>query len=478
MLFNSLMFLFVFLPITMAVYFAVDIKLFGGGQNNSERKQIILNFILVLFSLAFFAWDNVGNVWILLSLILFNYIAGMAWRECRSVLLLGVFYDLFILFKYKYLSLVLSFFLGKTEEIIAPLGISFIIFHCISYLMDLYQRKAEPEHNLIHFSLYITFFPKLIQGPIVKYRDMETEIKNRERVCAARLSSGLMRFIIGLSKKVLIADLLGETVSEIFSLVFTEWGIDVLTAWIGCLAYTMQIYMDFSGYSDMAIGLGRIFGFHMEENFNFPYRSTSITEFWRRWHISLGSWFREYLYIPLGGNRTGNVYVNLFLVFVATGIWHGAGVLFLLWGIGHGLCVMLERKIRTKRWYQNVPDFIKWAATMLLVSVGWLTFRLPDLETMVRYLAYMVGNGRFLIPGYIPFTWQYFLTVRFAVLVGVSALGIYVLGNGRVYQWWKFQWDHSVGIQVITCGVLLFLWCLCFVTIVATEYSPFIYFQF
>lgn len=307
---------------------------------------------------------------------------------------------------------------------------------------------------------------------------MEAEIKNRERVCAARLSSGLTRFIIGLSKKVLIADLLGETVSEIFSLVFTEWGIDVLTAWIGCLAYTMQIYMDFSGYSDMAIGLGRIFGFHMDENFNFPYRSKSITEFWRRWHISLGSWFREYLYIPLGGNRTGNVYVNLFLVFVATGIWHGAGVLFLLWGIGHGLCVMLERKIRTKRWYQNVPDFIKWAATMLLVSVGWLTFRLPDLETMVRYLAYMVGNGRFLIPGYIPFTWQYFLTVRFAVLVGVSALGIYVLGGGRVYQWWKFQWDHSVGIQVITCGVVLFLWCLCFVTIVATEYSPFIYFQF
>lgn len=176
-----------------------------------------------------------------MSLILFNYIVGMAWRECRSVLLLGVFYDLFILFKYKYLSLVLSFFLGKAEKIIAPLGISFIIFHCISYLMDLYQRKAEPEHNLIHFSLYITFFPKLIQGPIVKYRDMEAEIKNRERVCAARLSSGLMRFIIGLSKKVLIADLLGETVSEIFSLVFTEWGIDVPTAWIGCLAYTMQI---------------------------------------------------------------------------------------------------------------------------------------------------------------------------------------------------------------------------------------------
>lgn len=299
-----------------------------GGQYNSNKKQTILNACLVAVSLGFFAWDNIGNVGILLSLVIFNYIAGMAWKECRGVLLLGIFYDLSVLVKYKYLSLILSaFHVGKTEELLAPLGISFIIFHCISYLMDLYQKKAEPEHNLIDFALYITFFPKLIQGPIVKYRDMKAEIKQRKQISFDSLADGMGRFIIGLSKKVLIADILSQIVTDIFNLL-SSWGMDVPTAWIGYLAYTVQIYMDFSGYSDMAIGLGRIFGFHMQENFNFPYRSQSITEFWRRWHISLGNWFRDYLYIPLGGNRRGNVYINLFLVFAATEIWHGAGILF------------------------------------------------------------------------------------------------------------------------------------------------------
>lgn len=301
-----------------------------GGQYNSNKKQTILNACLVAVSLGFFAWDNIGNVGILLSLVIFNYIAGMAWKECRGVLLLGIFYDLSVLVKYKYLSLILSaFHVGKTEELLAPLGISFIIFHCISYLMDLYQKKAEPEHNLIDFALYITFFPKLIQGPIVKYRDMKAEIKQRKQISFDSLADGMGRFIIGLSKKVLIADILSQIVTDIFNLL-SSWGMDVPTAWIGYLAYTVQIYMDFSGYSDMAIGLGRIFGFHMQENFNFPYRSQTITEFWRRWHISLGNWFRDYLYIPLGGNRRGNVYINLFLVLAATGIWHGAGILFFM----------------------------------------------------------------------------------------------------------------------------------------------------
>lgn len=449
-----------------------------GGQYNSNKKQTILNACLVAVSLGFFAWDNVGNVGILLSLVIFNYIAGMAWKECRGVLLLGIFYDLSVLVKYKYLSLILSaFHVGKTEELLAPLGISFIIFHCISYLMDLYQKKAEPEHNLIDFALYITFFPKLIQGPIVKYRDMKAEIKQRKQISLDSLADGMGRFIIGLSKKVLIADILSQIVTDIFNLL-SSWGMDVPTAWIGCLAYTVQIYMDFSGYSDMAIGLGRIFGFYMQENFNFPYRSQSITEFWRRWHISLGNWFRDYLYIPLGGNRRGNVYINLFLVFAATGIWHGAGILFLLWGIGHGLCVVIERRIQREVWYQKIPGILKWVMTMLIVSIGWLTFRLPNLEQMCLYLRYMFGAVSGAELGYLPFTWRYFCTPRFLTLMGISAAGISILGNEKIQEWGKIRLETSIPLNAVKYAFLLLLWCLCFITIVATEYSPFIYFQF
>ncbi len=359
----------------------------------------------------------------------------------------------------------------------APLGISFIIFHCISYQMDLYQKRAEPGKNLVNFALYITFFPKLIQGPIVKYRDMKSEIENREAVSLEHLSAGLERFIIGLSKKVLIADLIGETVSEIFGLV-SYWGMDLPTAWIGCLAYTVQIYMDFSGYSDMAIGLGIMFGFHMEENFKFPYLSKSITEFWRRWHISLGSFFRDYLYIPLGGNRKGNVYLNLFLVFLATGIWHGAGILFILWGIGHGLCVIFERRVKNEKWYQKIPVPLKWVITMLIVSVGWLTFRLPDMDQMCKYLGYMVGRGIPAEQGYLPYTWEYFITPRFITLMSIFALGMVVLSRETIHRWYCSTFQKSICFQTIKYAVLLALWCLCFVTVVATEYSPFIYFQF
>lgn len=451
--------------------------MFGESYKHSEKRQIVLNLILLFFSIAFFAWANVDHAKVLISLILLNYIIGLSKHECKTVLLAGVAYNLYILIKYKYLTLILSALkMGDSVSLLAPLGISFIIFHCISYLMDLYLDKEEPEHSLLCFALYLAFFPKLIQGPIVKYRDMREQLKHRSRVNSDNLLSGAERFIIGLGKKVLIADLLGETVSQIFNLAL-GWGADVPTAWIGCLAYTIQIYMDFSGYSDMALGLGTMFGFHFEENFNFPYRSKSITEFWRRWHISLGSWFREYLYIPLGGNRRGNVYINLFLVFLATGIWHGAGLLFLLWGAGHGLCVVFERRVRDAAWYRKIPGMFKWAVTMLLVSIGWLTFRLSDMEQMRLYLSSMMGAGGN-ASGYLPFTWQYFVHGRPLFLMAFSILGILILGNETLQEKYNGMASRSPVVQVMKNLFLIMVWVLSFVTIVATEYSPFIYFQF
>lgn len=355
------------------------------------------------------------------------------------------------------------------------MGISFIIFHCISYLMDLYQDREEPERNAVAFALYISFFAKLAQGPIVKYRDMKAQLQSRETVSAEGILAGTERFVTGLGKKVLLADLLGETAGRIF-LLLPDWGIDTPTAWIGCAAYAMQLYMDFSGYSDMAIGLCRMFGFHIEENFRFPYRSRSVTEFWRRWHISLGSWFRDYLYIPLGGNQRGDVYLHLFLVFLATGIWHGAGILFLLWGAGHGLCVMWERRARNAVWYQKCPGCLKWAVTMLFVSLGWLCFCLPDSSVMKQYLSSLFGCAP--ENGYLPFTWRYFSSPRFMFLMLLSAVGSFLMGDERIQRVWKTKLEPIPAIQAVRYAFLLLVWFLSFITIVATQYSPFLYFQF
>lgn len=478
MLFQSVTFLFLFLPAVLIVYSVFDRKICVGQGFSSSHRQDILNLVLVIFSLAFYAWGRVDHTFVLIGVLFINYLFGLAKTECRPALLLGVAYDLYILFRYKYLSLILIFLkAGDPAGAFAPLGISFIIFHCISYLMDLYQDREAPERNLIAFALYISFFAKLAQGPIVKYRDMRAQLRARKPVSAEGLLAGTERFVAGLGKKVLIADLLGETTSRIFSLL-PDWGIDTPTAWIGCMAYAMQLYMDFSGYSDMAIGLCKMFGFQTEENFRFPYRSRSVTEFWRRWHISLGSWFRDYLYIPLGGNRKGNVYVHLFLVFLATGVWHGAGILFLIWGIGHGLCVMWERRARSASWYQKCPEWLKWAVTMLLVSIGWLCFCMPDTAIMKQYLSSMFGRSPVSENGYLPFTWQYFISPRFVFLMLLAAGGSFLLGDERVQRVWKTKLEMLPVIQAVRYLFLLSVWFLSFITIVATQYSPFLYFQF
>ena len=468
-LFNSFTFLyFCLLPSILLVLLA---EKFGG-----KYRIRIQNMILVSFSLLFFAWSGTQYLKVLLFLIFINYFVGIFSKKCKYILLAGVVLNLFVLFYYKYFTLIVStynewfhkdLFFG---EIIAPLGISFIVFQCISYLMDIYQKKTDVCKNLLDFSLYISYFPKFSQGPIVKYKDMENQIKYR-KLEPAKIIKGLERFIVGLSKKVLIADILGQTYSGIFFNM--EMGLDAGTAWIALLSFGLSLYMDFSGYSDMAIGMAVMMGFEFQENFNFPYLSTSITEFWRRWHISLGAWFREYLYFPMGGSRKGNVYLHLFIVFLATGIWHGAAWVYLFWGSMHGLCVVVERYIMQKRWYEKIPVVIRWAVTFLIVNIGWITFNVQDMEEFKEFVSYLLGMGT---P--VSFTGIFYLNPRLLFLCTIVVFGMIFFSRKKVQTTLLKLDRESVIFQAVKYLILLFCVYLCFITSVSEGYQPFLYFQF
>ncbi|MEM9528231.1 MAG: MBOAT family O-acyltransferase, partial [Bacteroidota bacterium] len=331
-----------------------------------------------MLSILVYAWGGVSYTGILLSSILLNYTVGLRLTgpKKRTWLTLGIILNLSVLgyFKYTMFAVAEANALLRLVQIPAfdlprialPLGISFYTFQAISYLIDTYRGTTLPQRNLAKLGLYISFFPQLIAGPIVRYQDMIAQIRQRERSWALT-AEGLRRFLIGLAKKVLIANTLATVVEEIFALDFT--GMDALTAWVGVLLYAGQLYFDFSGYSDMAIGLGLLFGFRLPENFRFPYASTSIRDFWRRWHITLGAWFRDYLYIPLGGSRGEKCLTlrNLLLVFLATGFWHGAAWAFVLWGLWHGLFIILER--------QNWWPFRGIPYAFIVVILGWVLFR-------------------------------------------------------------------------------------------------------
>lgn len=360
MVFSSQIFIFVFLPIALIIYFLIANLL------SKFLRQSIKNYILLLLSLLFYCWSGINYITLLLISIFINYICGIIIDNFKNkgtlsklTLIIGVLFNLLILFYYKYFnfsaSIINNIFNSaiSLRDIILPLGISFITFQGISYIVDIYRGDAVSNKNPLETALYITFFPKLVSGPIIKYKDFASQLKNRKE-SLKYFSYGIERIIIGLSKKVIISDILGETVDNIFTL--SKSGIDTPTAWIGIICYTLQIYFDFSGYTDTAIGLGSLFGFKFIENFNYPYISKSITEFWRRWHISLSTWFKEYLYIPLGGNRKGKfrTYLNLFIVFFSTGIWHGASFNFIVWGLWHGLFMIIERMIMKKDWYIKI----------------------------------------------------------------------------------------------------------------------------
>lgn len=469
MIFNS--FTFIFVCLVPSIFFVLLAEKFGG-----RHRILIQNTVLLLFSFLFFAWSGTQHVKVLAALILVNYGAGLLSAKSKKFLLAGVFLNLGILFYFKYLTLLITTYNEVLHrdlyfgEILAPLGISFLVFQCISYLLDIYHGKAKVCKNLLHFALYVAYFPKLSQGPIVKYRDMEGQIKQR-KIKYEQFVKGVERFIVGMSKKVLIADILGQTSSGIYSSM--GMGLDAGTAWIALLCFGAELYMDFSGYSDMAIGMAGMMGFSFQENFNFPYMSTSVTEFWRRWHISLGAWFREYLYFPLGGSRRGNVYLNLFLVFLATGIWHGAAWIYLLWGMLHGICVVTERCMMKKGWYYKIPAVIRWGVTFLIVQIGWIAFNVKDIPEFLEFFSYLFGMGT---P--VSFTGRFYVTPRFITLFLFVILGNLLFSRQKVQELLQ-RWDRtSLAFQGIKYALLLVCVYLCYITIISESYTPFLYFQF
>lgn len=352
MVFSSIIFVIWFLPLFLICYFGVPYLI------PNKNKIVIYNGVLLVASLIFYAWDTPKFLFVMLFSILMNYCFGMfidktlSERGRKFELFLGVSFNLLLLGYFKYS----NFFIGTLNQVlesnipninvVLPIGISFFTFQGLSYVIDVYRKTVKVQKNPLKVALYISMFPQLVAGPIVRYDTICKQINDR-RISYDNLVIGLRRFIYGLAKKVLIANILGETADKIFSTeYFSITHMPMSVAWLGAICYTMQIYFDFSGYSDMAIGLGKILGFDFLENFNYPYISKSITEFWRRWHISLSSFFRDYVYIPMGGNRKGNVYLHLAIVFLLTGLWHGASWTFVLWGAYHGALILLERKMK------------------------------------------------------------------------------------------------------------------------------------
>ncbi len=396
MVFSDLFFLFVFLPAFLLCYLVatwVDRKCLSDEATHSNRAK---NLILVCFSLIFYAWGEPVYVFLMLFCVFVNYLVGLGIDRSeqyrKAILVIGLILNIAIIGTFKYLGFFAQCLCDMGIEvakpnIALPIGISFYTFQSISYLIDVYRRESPVQRRFPDLLLYISMFPQLIAGPIVRYGTVADEIHHR-RVNAADFSDGLYRFLIGLGKKVILANQLSEISDQ-----FLVNGLNSLTmagAWIGIVAFTLQIYFDFSGYSDMAIGLGRCMGFHFNENFRHPYCCNSITDFWRRWHISLGSFFRDYVYIPLGGNRAHQA-VNILVVWFLTGMWHGASWNFIIWGVYFGLIVMLEKYTLLKV-HDRIPAVFLHIYSMLLVIAGWGIFYFDNFDQMVVFFQAFFGN--------------------------------------------------------------------------------------
>lgn len=397
MVFSDLFFLFVFIPAFMLLYMAAaladrnSVGVFGKGQNK------VKNFVLVCFSLIFYAWGEPLYVFLMLVSVFFNFrfglIIGKSRNHRRAALVGGLIFNILVICTFKYL----VFFAQTLNDcginvpvprIALPIGISFYTFQSISYLMDVYRRVSPAQRHFSDLLLYISMFPQLIAGPIVRYQTVAEEIHDRH-VTSRDIADGTYRFLIGLGKKVIIANQLSEISGQ-----FLVDGLDSLStagAWVGIIAFTLQIYFDFSGYSDMAIGMGRCLGFHFNENFRHPYCCTSITDFWRRWHISLGSFFRDYVYIPMGGNRRHQAF-NILVVWFLTGMWHGASWNFILWGLYFGVIVMLE-KYTLLRVYDRIPRFVLHVYSLLLVIIGWGIFYFDNFDSMLIFFNAFIGQS-------------------------------------------------------------------------------------
>lgn len=470
MVFSSTIFLYIFLPLTLLGYFVIP----GKGKN----------IWLLIMSLIFFAWGQLGYLWIILLNIAVNYtgafIIDKNRKTAKPVMLITVLINLGILYYFKYFDFTLEAIRSIThielelQNIILPIGISFFTFQGMSYVIDVYRKEVPVQKNPLKVALYIVLFPQLIAGPIVRYKDIEKEIDNR-RTTLNDFTEGVQRFIIGLSKKAIIANTMALAVDAIWTQGPAH--ISLTTAWFGSIAYTLQIYFDFSGYSDMAIGLGRIFGFHFNENFNLPYISKNITEFWRRWHISLSTWFRDYVYIPLGGNRK-RVYLNLSIVFLLTGIWHGAAWHFILWGVWNGAFILIERVIKNRHKKSEVKTSlfrtgISKIYALAVINLGWILFRADTIKDAIDYVRVMF---RLKMPVQVGFTLRWYLDnwTAFILLAGIFFASSIPTRIGA-YAKAKLP---AKGYDTSKYILLLLLFFFACVRVVSGTYNPFIYFQF
>ncbi len=478
MLFSSITFLWCFLPLLLICYFVAPKK--------------VRNYVLLAFSLLFYAWGEPKYIILMLLSIGINYIFGLliAWlapkkRQTKEkhnkkqtiVLIISILVNLLLLGYFKYANFFIdtinkAFGMNLTIANIAlPIGISFYTFQIMSYVIDLYRGEIKVQKNPIKLALYISFFPQLIAGPIVKYRDIDEALSARKETVEG-FSYGAKRFVYGLAKKILIADCMAVVADRVFGA-----GLETLTtqaAWIGAFCYALQIFFDFSGYSDMAIGLGSIFGFKFPENFNLPYISGSITEFWRRWHISLSTWFKEYLYIPLGGNKKGKTrtYINLWVVFLATGIWHGAAWNFLAWGIFHGFFIFIERvglKMTLDK-HKIIGHFY----TLSVILFGWILFRASGIKHALKYIKIMFFGQT--ISGTPIQLWE-FINHRtiLTIVVGIILAGAIQTIISKNKKSEMIKWRYHKYMEPVCVGLLLFI---CILAITSNTYTSFIYFRF
>ena len=461
MLFSSIFFLFTFLPILLIAYFAVPFK--------------YKNYVLLAASLFFYAWGEPIYVFLMIFSIAFNWAMALDIEKERkfgkkTTLIFTVVINLLILSFFKYYGFALdsvNALFGTNISYTAlplPIGISFYTFQAMSYIIDVYRGDTDAQRSPLKFGLYLSLFPQLIAGPIVKYKDIATELDKRE-ISPELIGKGSARFIIGLAKKVIIANNMGALHTEILS---QSSNSSVLASWLGVAAYTLQIYFDFSGYSDMAIGLGKVFGFNFMENFNYPYISKSVTEFWRRWHISLSTWFRDYLYFPLGGNRVAprKHIINLLIVWMLTGLWHGASWNFVVWGLYYGIFLILEKYFFAER-IEKLPSILQHLITIFIVSIAWVFFFSNNLTEAIHYLGDMFMLSK------LPFANMHFLYLLKSNLV-LMIIAI-VLSHPKPYKMYTLISKSSTAFSIAS---LLIIFIISVSYLVFSTYNPFLYFRF
>ena len=469
MVFSSLLFIFYFLPIVLVLYFAV--------------KRKYRNFILLLASLVFYSWGEPRYVWIMLFSTVLDYTCGLEidraqknedGRKAKLFLLLSIVANLSLLIFFKYSNFIilnLNSLMNlnlQVLQITLPIGISFYTFQTMSYSIDVYRQETSAQRNIFNFATYVTLFPQLIAGPIVRYQTVAHEIDSRTE-SVDMVSDGMQRFVVGLGKKVLLANNIGRVWHNISSGLVE---MSVATAWLGIIAFAFQIYFDFSGYSDMAIGLGKIFGFNFLENFNYPYMSKSITEFWRRWHISLGTWFKEYVYIPLGGNRGSSLFQlrNILIVWLLTGIWHGASWNFLFWGLFFAILLIIE-KLFLLSWLQKVSPLISHTYTLLLVLISWVIFSFDSFSMGLDYLQMMFGVGsiNLLNPDFLYLFQSNFLLI-IILIVASTHYPVRFYKNSKI--------KNTAVRMFVENAFLCTIFILCVSYLVNSTFNPFLYFKF